>query len=49
MVPLKSGKNIGFTSETESLNHFSEMLKSTRQRMTDQEIEDLVAAASSKK
>jgi len=34
----KSGKNIGFPSEPESLNHFSEMLKSTRQRMTDQEI-----------
>ena len=45
----KSGKNIGFPSEPESLNHLSEMLKSTRQRMTDQEIEDLVAAASSKK
>lgn len=43
----KTGKNIGFPSSPEGQQHLAEMLKSTRQRMTDQEIEDFVAAASS--
>ncbi|PQO45330.1 M56 family metallopeptidase [Blastopirellula marina] len=39
------GRNIGYPSEDWGQKHFAEMLKSTRQRMTDQEIDDLVNAA----
>lgn len=41
----KSGSNIGFPSEPEGQVHFANMLKDTRQRMTDQEIDDLISAA----
>ena len=41
----ESGRNIGFPSEAEGQEHFVNMLKSTRQRMTDQEIVDLASAA----
>ena len=40
----KSGSNIGFPSEPEGQVHFANMLKETRQRMTDQEIDDLISA-----
>lgn len=43
----ESGRNIGFPSEAEGQEHFMNMLKSTRQRMTDQEIVDLASAAKS--
>jgi len=43
----KSGRNIGFPSEAEGQEHFMNMLKSTRQRMTDQEIVDLASSAKS--
>ncbi len=41
----ESGANIGFPSEPEGQVHFANMLKATRQRMTDQEIDDLISAA----
>ncbi|MEQ1829573.1 MAG: thioredoxin family protein [Pirellula sp.] len=44
-----SGNNIGFPSEDYGREHFANMLKATRQRMTDQEIEELVAAAAIQK
>ncbi len=40
-----SGANIGFPSEPEGQVHFANMLKATRQRMTDRDIEDLISAA----
>ncbi|RCS48247.1 hypothetical protein DTL42_13665 [Bremerella cremea] len=43
-----SGNNIGFPSEATGQEHFANMLKATRQRMTDQEIADLAAAAGEK-
>ena len=39
---LKSNQNIGFPSEVTGLAHFEHMLKSTRQRLTDVEITDLI-------
>jgi hypothetical protein len=42
----ESGANIGFPSEPEAQIHFANMLKTTRQRMTDQEIDDLITATS---
>ncbi len=41
----KSGDNIGFPSGEDGLEHFETMFKSTRQRMTDQDISDLLKAA----
>lgn len=43
-----SGDNIGFPSEATGQEHFANMLKATRQRMTDQEIADLAGAAGEK-
>ena len=40
----ESGDNIGFPSSDQGREHFSSMLRSTRQRMSDKEIEELVAA-----
>ncbi|MEZ6121607.1 MAG: M56 family metallopeptidase [Planctomycetaceae bacterium] len=40
-----TGDNIGFPSEESGQQHFKNMLMQTRQRMTDQEIENLVKAA----
>jgi hypothetical protein len=40
-----SGQNIGFPSEVSGQKHFAEMLQSTCQRMSAQEIQDLAAAA----
>ena len=40
-----SGRNIGFPSQASGQKHFANMLKSTSQRMSAQEIQDLVAAA----
>jgi hypothetical protein len=37
-----SGENIGFPSSKEGREHFANMLKSTRQHMTDQDLDDLV-------
>jgi hypothetical protein len=42
----ESGANIGFPSEPEAQVHFANMLKATRQRMTDKEIDDLITATS---
>lgn len=39
---LKSNQNIGFPSEVADLAHFEHMVKSTRQRLTDDEITDLI-------
>ena len=39
-----SGDNIGFPSEPKAIEHFANMFKLTRQRMTDQEIADLILA-----
>ena len=44
-----SGRNIGFPSEDEGQRHFASVLKSTRLRMTDQEVEDLANAAANQK
>lgn len=44
-----SGRNIGFPSEEEGQRHFASVLKSTRLRMTDQEVEDLAKAAANQK
>ncbi|XZE18297.1 M56 family metallopeptidase [Pirellulaceae bacterium SH449] len=41
----ESGDNIGFPREASGQKHFANMLKATRQRMTDAEIAQLVAAA----
>lgn len=35
-------RNIGYPSETSGQNHFEHMLKSTRQRLTDEEIAELI-------
>jgi thiol-disulfide isomerase/thioredoxin len=43
----ESGRNVGFPSDAQGQEHFMNMLKSTRQRMTDQEIVDLASAAKS--
>jgi len=44
---FKSGQNIGFPAEPEAQEHFAKMFLSTRSRMTDQEVADLVSAAKS--
>jgi len=41
----ESGENMGFPSTHEHRKHFANMLKATRQRMSDQEIDELVAGA----
>jgi hypothetical protein len=43
----ESGENIGFPSEPSGQEHFAKMLKATRQRMSDQEIQALVSAIAS--
>lgn len=43
----ESGRNVGFPSDAQGQEHFMNMLKSTRQRMTNQEIVDLASAAKS--
>jgi len=39
---LKTGENIGFPSEEGAQVHFASMLNTTRQRMTEQEVESLI-------
>lgn len=41
---LKSHNNIGFPTEPGDLVHFEHMLKSTRQRLTDEEISELISS-----
>lgn len=45
----ESGDNIGFPGEASGQKHFASMLKATRQRMTDAEIDQLVAAAATQR
>ncbi len=40
-----SGDNIGFPADADSKKHFANMLKASRQRMTDEEIEEFVGEA----
>ena len=41
---LKSQNNIGFPTEPGDLVHFEHMLKSTQQRLTDEEISELISS-----